>query len=62
MNNDNKKLRNLVIEIKEGQVITCNGPVIITLIEACRNNNRKKSLISLRATAEVKIIKNEVLP
>lgn len=58
--NDNKIIRNLVTEIKEGQSITCTGPVIITLIEACKNNNRTKSLISIRATNEVKITKHEL--
>lgn len=60
MSSDEKKLNNLIIEIKEGQSITCDGPVIITLIEAARNNNRTKSLISFRATHDVKIKKNEL--
>lgn len=57
---DKKKVRNLIVELKEKQTIFCNGPVTITLIEACRNNNKSKSLISLKATADV-IIKKDFL-
>lgn len=59
-NNDNKKIHNLMIEIKEGHSISCSGPVTITLIEAARNNNIKRSLLSIQATRDVKIKKNDI--
>lgn len=55
MNNETKKLRNLVTEIKEGESISFDGPAQVVLLEAVRNGNNKKCLISIRATSEVKI-------
>ena len=59
MNDDKKKLRNLVMELREKEVVSVNGPAQITLIEAIRNGNNKKCLLSIRATSEVKITRGE---
>lgn len=57
--NDKKIIRNLITEIKEGESIYFNGPAQVTLLEAIRNGNNKKCLISIKATNDVKITREK---
>lgn len=55
------KLCNLVIEVKEKETISVDGPAQFTIVKCIKNDNRKRSLISIRAHKDVsiKVIKDE---
>lgn len=47
-----------VTELKAGETLSVNGVATFKLIEACHQNNKDRSLVSVVAEKDVKIFKN----